>query len=131
DQKERIPDFLAHLPSDKITDLDVRPVLASGDDPLRQIVARTRSLKIGEALKIINTFEPTPLIQLLGKQSFKSHVEHPESDREDTYFFKETETKQAPLPTIPPAAHSSPEVSGESAVPDSPETEPASQGPAR
>lgn len=130
DQKRPVPDFLAHLAPEKITDLDVRPILASGADPLREIVARTRSLKIGEALKIINTFEPTPLIQLLGKQGFKSHVEHPEPDRVDTYFFKETDAKKTPVPATPPEAHPGPRVSGESVVPGSLETDPASQGTA-
>ncbi len=91
EQKQPMPDFLVNLAPDRISDLDVRPILASGEDPLRQIVARTRSLRVGEVLKIINTFEPTPLIQLLGKQGFRTHVEKPEQDRVETYFFKDTE----------------------------------------
>lgn len=96
--KQSMPDFLVGLDPEKITDLDVRSILAAGDDPLRDIVARTRSLKTGEVLKIINTFEPTPLIQLLGKQGFQSYVEYPEPERVETYFFKSSDTKSATAP---------------------------------
>ena len=73
----------------KVVELDVRPVLASGSDPLNLILNSSKSLKDDECLKIINTFEPAPLINLLGKQGFRSWSEQPEKDIVYTWFVKD------------------------------------------
>lgn len=63
------------LRSEEIHTLDVRPLIASGEDPLQLILAHTKSLPVGHALKIINSFEPVPLLKLLQKQGFDTHSE--------------------------------------------------------
>ena len=45
--------------------LDVRDELRAGRHPLPQILAAATDLKPGERLRVIATFEPIPLIQLL------------------------------------------------------------------
>jgi uncharacterized protein (DUF2249 family) len=71
-------------------DLDVRPVIEIGKDPLNAILEKVKSLKAGDVLKIINSFEPTPLIHLLGKQDFESYTEHVNQELVYTYFYKKS-----------------------------------------
>lgn len=83
-----IPVFLRELKEAELVPLDVRPMLAGGKDPLKQIQQQVKELKTGQVLKIINTFEPTPLLKLLEKQGFKSYVDHIGEDMVETYFYK-------------------------------------------
>lgn len=94
-EKLPIPDYLKLLPSEKIIPFDVRELLAGGSDPLRQIQQKVKDMKQGEALKIINTFEPVPLIKLLEKQGFKTYVNQINNNLIETYFFK-TSNEVAP-----------------------------------
>ena len=43
-------------------------------------------------LKIVNSFEPTPLIHLLGNQGFESFTELISDELVNTYFYKKTES---------------------------------------
>jgi len=72
-----------------VVELDVRPVLAAGSDPLKLILKASKALKGEECLKIINTFEPVPLISLLRKEGFRSWSERPEKDMVYTWFVKD------------------------------------------
>lgn len=73
----------------KVVELDVRPVLAAGDDPLKLILKTSKALEPDECLKIINTFEPIPLIKLLGMQGYRTWSERPEKDMVYTWFVKD------------------------------------------
>lgn len=73
----------------KVVELDVRPVLAAGDDPLKLILKTSKALGADECLKIINTFEPIPLITLLGKQGYRTWSERPGKDMVYTWFVKD------------------------------------------
>lgn len=86
--KERLPDYLQQVSSAKIIELDVRALIDSGTDPLNQILHTISRLEPGEVLNIINSFEPTPLRQLLGKQGFESYANTKEPGLVHTYFFK-------------------------------------------
>lgn len=44
---------------------------------------------MAKVLRIINSFEPVPLIRLLGKQGFISYTEKIQADLFHTYFFRE------------------------------------------
>lgn len=90
-----IPVFLRELKEEDFIPLDVRPILAEGRDPLKQIQQHVKELKTGQVLKIINTFEPTPLLNLLEKQGFTSYVKVIGEDVVETYFYK-TGTASAP-----------------------------------
>ena len=96
DQRTADPTFLKNLEANKITELDVRPVIEAGKDPLNIILQRVQSLEKHSVLKIMNTFEPTPLIHLLGKQGFESYVEVVNDQLVNTYFYKREEKAFVP-----------------------------------
>lgn len=72
----------------EVIELDVRPILAGKQDPLKLIIEKTAALKQGQCLKIINTFEPLPLINLLNKKGFHHRTERPDSETVITWFVK-------------------------------------------
>ncbi|MCB0603999.1 MAG: DUF2249 domain-containing protein [Saprospiraceae bacterium] len=84
-----LPEYLTSLDKSQIKEFDVRQILASGQDPLRAIQEKVKDLKNNEVLVIINNFEPVPLIKLLEKQGFLSHVNYINEDRIDTYFYRD------------------------------------------
>lgn len=86
--KKSSPDFLKNIEADKVIDLDVRPVIESGKDPLNIILQKVKQLQPKQVLRIINSFEPTPLMHLLGKQGFESYAETVEPELIHTYFYK-------------------------------------------
>jgi uncharacterized protein (DUF2249 family) len=53
---------------------DVRDDLSKGIDPFNTIMARTKKLKEGETLLIINSFEPAPLIKILRNKGFRCSI---------------------------------------------------------
>ena len=71
---------------DNIVVLDVRPTLDSGEDPFNIIMKTVKTLKDGETLKIVNTFEPIPLIRKLESKGYESWTERTEEGVVHTYF---------------------------------------------
>lgn len=69
-----IPEFYLHLNSEKVNDLDVRTTLKEGKDPFNDIMTALEKLPNEFTLKIINTFEPTPLISILSKKGYEHHT---------------------------------------------------------
>ncbi len=53
--------------------LDVRPILAAGDDPFAEILAAVAALGPGEVLELIAPLDPVPLYAVLAARGF-SHV---------------------------------------------------------
>ncbi len=98
-EKQPLPDFIKNIALDKVISFDVRAILSGGEDPLRSIQQKVKELKEGQVLKIINTFEPAPLISLLEKQGFQSHVNHVSSDLVETFFYKPEGTATIKLET--------------------------------
>ena len=89
-EQKPVPQFIKELEANHIVTLDVRSMLARGNDPLKLIQQKVKELQQGQALKIINTFEPTPLIKLLEKQGFECYADKVEKDLVETYFYKTT-----------------------------------------
>ena len=56
--------------------LDVRPLIARGSEPFATIRARVATLKTGEGLTVVAPFLPSPLIEKLGSEGFRSSVQH-------------------------------------------------------
>ncbi len=56
--------------------LDVRPLIAKGTEPFATIRARVGALGPGEGLTVIAPFLPSPLIEKLGSEGFRSRVQH-------------------------------------------------------
>lgn len=78
------PDFINSAPK---LELDVRPSLASGVDPFSLIMKNIDTLKDGEILHLINTFEPLPLYNVLAKRGFSHFTENIDGIF-NVYFFK-------------------------------------------
>lgn len=84
-----MPHFMKTISPADIVPLDVRPVLNEGKDPFNLILGEVRKLRDGQALKLLNEFEPIPLINLLEKQGFKTYTELISDRLCHTYFFKD------------------------------------------
>ncbi|MEO5907625.1 MAG: DUF2249 domain-containing protein, partial [Ginsengibacter sp.] len=91
-EKPKLPAFFNSIKQEQIVDFDVRPIIDAGEDPLTSIVDKVKKIPKGGALKIINSFEPTPLISLLKKQGFESFVDTIDDQLVETYFYKTTDT---------------------------------------
>lgn len=89
-KKEELPAFITQLSKNQIIDFDVRDLLEAGKDPLTLIINKTKALETGQALKIINTFEPAPLIIMLEKQGFEVYADRIDNNLVETYFYKKS-----------------------------------------
>ncbi|MEO8854842.1 MAG: DUF2249 domain-containing protein [Ginsengibacter sp.] len=98
-ERPKLPAFFNSLKPEQIIDLDVRPIMDGGKDPLTLITQKIKSLPKNCALKIINSFEPTPLISLLKKQGFESFTDRIDDQIVETYFFKTGKTKPLESPS--------------------------------
>ncbi len=86
--EEVLPDFIKNMDKSKLVELDVRPIINGDGDPLSLIIKTVKDLPAGNVLKIINSFEPTPLISMLGKKGFKSYIKNIDSNTVHAYFYK-------------------------------------------
>lgn len=86
--------------SKAIVCLDVRPILSEGSDPFNVIMETVKSLKEGQVLQIINTFQPLPLITKLEGNGYKSWTEQPEPGIFHTFFKKDKTIEKAIEPTV-------------------------------
>lgn len=94
-----VPDFVKQLTPANTVELDVRAVLDEGKDPLSLILKKTKEIQPLQTLKLINSFEPTPLIEMLGKRGYKTYSEIAGEELVYTYFLKpekgdDTDTNQ-------------------------------------
>ncbi|MEO6682208.1 MAG: DUF2249 domain-containing protein, partial [Ginsengibacter sp.] len=89
--KTHLPAFFISLKPEQIRELDVRPIIDANNDPLPLIIKMVRNLQVGSTLKIINFFEPTPLLALLEKQGFEYFADTVDKDLVETYFYKKSE----------------------------------------
>lgn len=58
-----------------VTTLDVRPLLAAGEEPFDAILAAARGIAPGQTLEIVAPFEPAPLYAVLGGMGFAHRTE--------------------------------------------------------
>lgn len=56
-------------------DVDVRSTLRNGGEPFAEIMAVVEALTPGEGLRLLATFKPVPLLQVLGSKGF-THEMH-------------------------------------------------------
>ena len=71
----------------EIIELDARIDLEKGIDPFKSIMSAIKQLPENKVLKIINTFEPLPLIKILSEKGYAFKVER-DNDLVYTYFTK-------------------------------------------
>jgi uncharacterized protein (DUF2249 family) len=91
EEQAPVPDFIHAIREEQLVELDVRPLIAAGKDPLSLILEKAKDIKPGQILKIINTFAPVPLVPLLEKKGFISYMDKVEDKLVETYFFKNSE----------------------------------------
>lgn len=58
---------MSHAP----LDLDVRPILRAGGEPFSAIMQAVDSLVPGQGLRLLASFKPVPLFQVLGSRGFE------------------------------------------------------------
>lgn len=88
-QHEHKPDWLRLLNSNEIFKLDVRPVLESGESPMKDIMTQFKRLRVGEVLCVVNSFEPIPLIELFERDNrAKVYVEFIRDFEYHIFFLK-------------------------------------------
>lgn len=83
-----MPEFLQNMPPSKVQRFDVRTLLEQGEDPLKAIQQKAKAIAPGQALLLINSFEPVPLIKLLSRQGFQVFVRTVDADTVETYLYK-------------------------------------------
>src|SRR5690606_12500296 len=54
--------------------LDVRPLIARGEEPFSMISGAARRIPVGEVLSLRSPFDPVPLRDVLAKQGFEAHT---------------------------------------------------------
>lgn len=69
--------------------LDVRPILARGDDPFSKIRAMVDALQPNEGLSVVAPYLPSPLIEKLGSEGFHSRVERQIGSAWVTHFWRD------------------------------------------
>jgi hypothetical protein len=73
----------------KFKTLDVRPILAKGAEPFSKIRESIAALGPNEGLSVIAPFLPSPLIEKLGSEGFRSRVERQDCSSWVTHFWRE------------------------------------------
>ncbi|WP_242928840.1 DUF2249 domain-containing protein [Pontibacter vulgaris] len=100
------PAYLAQLPEQNIITLDVCEDIVTGNDPFLKIMNAVEEIGENNALLIINTFEPTPLIAILKKKGYSFWTDVKNENLVYTYFWLENETEATEQITIKPAENS-------------------------
>ena len=96
-EKYRLTDKKINMKKEKVVELDVRPSLAKGIDPFNEIMSKLKEMNDNETLKIINTFEPIPLLNILKEKGYVYETERPEQGIVHTYLEKaEQKTEKEP-----------------------------------
>ena len=77
------------IPLSQFKRFDVRDLLRRGVEPYPEIRQRVNALKPEEGLIIIAPFLPSPLIEKLGSEGFKSKVERGQGADWIVYFWRD------------------------------------------
>ena len=105
ESKKPVPAFITSIKKEQLIELDVRPVIAGGSDPLNIIMQKIKTVVPEQILKIINTFEPTPLILMLEKKGFEIYVDRISDHLVETYFHKTEKNNSTEIKTKQPTAN--------------------------
>jgi uncharacterized protein (DUF2249 family) len=85
---ETIPAWFSALAASQVQTIDVRPTISSGKDPLKEIMQQYNALQQGNALCVVNSFIPFPLIDLLQKKGAACFTETINKEEYRSYFLK-------------------------------------------
>lgn len=86
--------FMKNAQPAMVEELDVRPIIESGKDPFSIITRKIKQLEPGKILKLVNSFEPVPLINILNRQGFEYYIEVINENLVNTYFHKTGDEKE-------------------------------------
>ena len=90
------PSFLAALPPERITDVDVRETLLAGGEPFEAIMAARWSLEPGNVLRVRAIFEPVPLYFVMASQGLEHWTEKLADDDWRVWFYSGEDAGQEP-----------------------------------
>ena len=79
------------LPLTQFKRCDVRDLLREGIEPFPEIRKRVSALADDQGLIIVAPFLPSPLIELLGSEGFRSKVERGDAGSWIVYFWRGAE----------------------------------------
>lgn len=85
---EGSPNIDKAFEENRVQTLDVRPILESGIDPFEHIQDAYQELEEGHVLEILNSFEPTPLINIMRDKGIE-HSVRTEEEVVKTCFYKD------------------------------------------
>jgi uncharacterized protein (DUF2249 family) len=74
----------------KFKTLDVRPLLTKGTEPFSVIRSRVDGLKAGQGLTVIAPFLPSPLIEKLSSEGFRTSAQHQPDGAWAVKFWRES-----------------------------------------
>lgn len=94
-------------------ELDVRPYQARGEEPFGAIMAAVGRVPVGQVLRLRNTFEPTPLYDVLGKRGFIARASERGPEDWEILFLNTGRADRdgvapGPVPTAIPVADTAP-----------------------
>lgn len=67
-------------------ELDLRPILRAGGEPFVAIIGAVDGLVPGQALRLLATFQPVPLFELLARRSFGHQAQKLENGDREVMF---------------------------------------------
>lgn len=85
-QKPSVPEFYKRLNNKTIVELDVRNDIAQGRDPFNRIMDTLSEIPQANTMKLINSFEPIPLINLLTKKGYLTYTLYKEPSLVHTFI---------------------------------------------
>jgi uncharacterized protein (DUF2249 family) len=74
--------------SRKIRTLDVRALMARGEEPFQKIMTTVAALAADESLMLVTPFLPAPLIEKLRSEGFAARPERAGDGTWRTHFFR-------------------------------------------
>lgn len=94
------PAALASVAPERVVDLDVRPALARGEEPIATIMQAVRALAVDHVLRLRVPFEPLPLYDVLGRRGLAHWTERAAGEDWVIWFYRHD--------TAPPSSPASP-----------------------
>lgn len=86
EKTDSAPDFYTHLKEAYIISLDVRDDILNGQDPFGKIIKTLSEMPEGYILRLINSFEPIPLINILSKKGYSHYTVQKKNSLVFTYL---------------------------------------------
>lgn len=84
-------------------DLDVRPILRAGGEPFQRIMETVAALAPGQGLRLLATFEPVPLFQVLGSKGFSHEARELGAGDWEVLFQPAEHVENLDTPALPSA----------------------------